>query len=240
MMVFLPIHLMVQLAKSIWQHAAPELSDVTISSATKEERPFWQHVRLAFVAQLAARLTHLTAITLRYPTGFTGVFCWCFDVFVAIIEGHIAGRRAANMQGGTLQTITFKEGVRLTGTASQSVSRTRPPLPALIDPPPTLHALTTIGGLTYHHDALAYRRWLVPSLATVRQEGWHAGRLGQLISSSRSLRRVDGSSGGEEWAGVFEGILAAPAGQQGGPLSNLGSIGTIEIDWTTIGRRGRA
>ncbi|CEM10246.1 unnamed protein product, partial [Vitrella brassicaformis CCMP3155] len=108
MMAFLPINLMVQLAKSIWQNSAPHLSDVTITSATKEERSFWQHVHLAFVTQLAARLTRLTSITLRYPDGVprypNGVTCWCFDVFVAIIEGHIAGRRAADMQGGTLQT----------------------------------------------------------------------------------------------------------------------------------------
>ncbi|CEM25323.1 unnamed protein product [Vitrella brassicaformis CCMP3155] len=183
MMALLPIHLMVQLAKSIWQHAAPHLSDVTISSATKEERSFWQHVHLAFVTQLAARLRRLTTITLRYPIGAAD---WCFDVFVAIIEGHIAGRRAANLGRGTLQTITMQ--------------------------------------------GLASRRWLIPSLTTAQQRGWDAGSLGQFISSSRSLRRVDGSFGGEDWAGVFEGIPAAPAGQQGGPLAQLESIGTIEID----------
>ncbi|CEM15700.1 unnamed protein product [Vitrella brassicaformis CCMP3155] len=230
MMAFLPINLMVQLAKSIWQHAAPELSDVTISSATKEERSFWQHVRLAFVTQLAARLTHLTAITLHYPTGFTGVFCWCFDVFVAIIEGHIAGRRAADLGGGTLETITLQRGVRLTNTEMQTLSRTRPPLPALLDPPPTLHALTTIDGLTRDHHGLADRRRRMPSLTTVQQhETWGADRVGRFISSSRSLRRVGGSLRGEDWAGVFEGIPAAPAGQRGGPLAQLESIDTIKI-----------
>ncbi|CEM10248.1 unnamed protein product [Vitrella brassicaformis CCMP3155] len=53
--------------------------------------------------------------------------------------------------------------------------------------------------------------------------------LGRLVSSSRSLRRVDGSLEGEDWAGVFEGIPAAPAGQQGGPLAQLDKIGTINL-----------
>ena len=240
LMAFLPIPLMVQLAKSIWQQAAPELSDVTISSATREERSFWQHVHLAFVTQLAARLTDLTTITLRYPIGF---LMWCFDVFVAMIEGHIA-RRADNLGDGTLHTLTI-EDVRLTGAAMQTLSRTHPPFPARLDPPPTLHALTTIKGLyrgyptdTNGHQALADRGWLMPSLATVQQEGWSPDRLGQLISSSRSLRCVDdvveGRIGGEEWAGedwadVFEGIPAVPAGQQGGPLAQLESIGTIVV-----------
>ncbi|CEM18323.1 unnamed protein product [Vitrella brassicaformis CCMP3155] len=169
MMAFLPINLMVQLAKSVWQHGAPDLSDVTISAATEEERSFWQHVHLAFVNELAARLTHLTSITLRYPDWFP---CWCFDVFVAMIEGHIAGRRAANMQGGTLHTITIEQGARLTGTARQTVARTHPPLPPPPTPAPTLNALTTISGLTRDHQGLADRRWEMPSLAFVEQEEW--------------------------------------------------------------------
>ncbi|CEM14031.1 unnamed protein product [Vitrella brassicaformis CCMP3155] len=226
MMAFLPINLMVQLAKSIWQHAAPDLSDVPISSATKEERSFWQHVRLAFVTQLAARLTHLTSITLHHPIGFS---CWCLDVFVAMVEGHIAGRRAADLTGGTLQTVAIEEGARLTGPAGQSVARTHPPLPAPLDPPPTLHALTTIAVLQNDHRQLADRGWLMPSLAIVQQCGcwWDADRLGQFISSSRSLRRVVYRLNGEDWARVFERIPAAPAGQQGGPLAQLESIGTI-------------
>ncbi|CEM10280.1 unnamed protein product [Vitrella brassicaformis CCMP3155] len=227
MMAFLPVNLMVQLAKSIWQHAAPDLSDVTISSATREERSFWQHVHLAFVTQLAARLTRLTTITLRYPDGFR---LWCFDVFVAIIEGHTAGRRAANLTGGTLHIIAVKRGVRLIGTARQTVARTHPSLPAPLDPPPTLHALTTIAGLRDDHEELAERGWLVPSLAVVRQEGWDADRLSQLISSSRSLWCVDGTFVGEEWADVFEDIPATPAGQQGGPLAQLEEIGTILVE----------
>ncbi|CEM39275.1 unnamed protein product [Vitrella brassicaformis CCMP3155] len=229
MMAFLPINLMVQLARSIWPHAAPHLSDVTISSATKEERSskeerlFWQHVHLAFVTQLAARLTRLTSITLRYPLG-PSRFTWCFDVFVAIID--IAGRRAANLTEGTLQTITI-QGVRLTGTAR--LSRTHPRLPAPLDPPPTLDALTTITGLTLWHDGLANRSWRMPSLATAKQRNWDADRLGQFISSSRSLRCVDGRFADEEWADVFERIPATPVGQQGGPLAQLESIGTIVV-----------
>ncbi|CEM19620.1 unnamed protein product [Vitrella brassicaformis CCMP3155] len=110
------------------------------------------------------------------------------------------------MDGGTLHSITIQEGARLTGTARQTVARTDPPLPAPLEPPPTLHALTTIAGLLREHQGLADRDWLMPSLAVVRQEGWDAYRLGRFISSSHSLRR------------------------QGGPLAQLESIGTIEVD----------
>ncbi|CEM04222.1 unnamed protein product [Vitrella brassicaformis CCMP3155] len=233
MMAFLPLHLMVQLSKSIWQQAAPDLSDVTISSATKEERSFWQHVHLEFVTQLAARLTRLMSVTVRYPFGAAR---WCLDVFVAMVEGHIAGRRAAaNMKGGTLETITFQQGVRLTGTARQPVTRTHaplthPPFPPPLDPPPTLDALTTIEGLRGNkHWELTDRGWRLPSLAIVQQEQWRPDRLGRLISSSRSLQRVGGGFDSGGWAGVFKGIPAAPAGQQGGPLAQLESIGTVVV-----------
>ncbi|CEM15871.1 unnamed protein product [Vitrella brassicaformis CCMP3155] len=230
-MAFVPIHLLIQLQLPplAWQHAVRKQHHLTISAADEDQRSFWQRTTIDLVGEWATYLRQLTTIVLRYPFGFPR---WCFDVFVAIIEGHIAGRRAANLTGGTLETIAIERGVRLTGTARQSVARTNPPLPAPLDPPPTLHALTTIAGLWGDdHEVLADRRWLMPSLAVVRQEGWDAGSLGQFIGSSRSLRCVDGMwmFDGDEWASVFEGIPAAPAGPQGGPLAQLERIGTILV-----------
>ncbi|CEM20495.1 unnamed protein product [Vitrella brassicaformis CCMP3155] len=234
-MAFLPIHLLMQLQLPplTWQLTARKQHHLTISAEDQVERSFWQRTTIDLVREWATYLRQLTSITLQYPDGFPR---WCFDVFVAIIEGHIAGRRAANIQEGTLQTITFQEGFWLTGAAMQTLSRTDPPLPALLDPPPTLDALETIAGLTNDHRQLADRRWRMPSLATVRQCGcwqcgcWNADRLGQFISSSRSLRRVEGSFEGDEWADVFEHVPAAPAGQQGELLSNLEGIGTILVE----------
>ncbi|CEM33089.1 unnamed protein product [Vitrella brassicaformis CCMP3155] len=149
-----------------------------------------------------------------------------------MVEGHIAARRAAKMEGGTLHTITI-EGIQLTRKERETVTRTHPPLPPLADPPPALPALTNIVGLMPVHQGLADRRWRVPSLAVVQQEGWDADTLGRFISTSSSLRRVfvGGSSSFDEggWAGVFEGIPETPPGQQGGPLSQLEAIGTIKI-----------
>ncbi|CEL99399.1 unnamed protein product [Vitrella brassicaformis CCMP3155] len=231
-MAFLPINLLIQLQLPplMWQHAARKQHHLTISAADDHERSFWQRITIDVVKEWATHLRQLTSMILRHPVRFP---MWCFDVFVAIIEGHIAGRRAANIQGGTLHTITIKKGVRLTGTARQSVARTNPPLPAPLDPFPTLNALETIEGLTREHRQLADRHCLVPSLATVRQEGWWADGylLGRLITSSRSLRCVDGSLDGEGWADVLERIPAAPAGQlKGGLLAQLESIGTIVVN----------
>ncbi|CEM19607.1 unnamed protein product [Vitrella brassicaformis CCMP3155] len=230
-MPFLPIHLLMQLQLPplTWQNAARKQHHLTISAADENERSFWQRTTTDLVKEWATYLTKLTCVVLCYPLGFP---MWCLDVFVAVIEGHIAGRRAANMDGGTLQTISIEEGVRLTDTARRTVARIDPPLPPPLDPPPTLHALTTITGLTLYHEMLADRRWRMPSLPIVRQGEWgfDSLRLGQIISSSRSLRRVDGSFRGDGWARVFEGVPEAPAGQRGGPLSNLESIGTILVE----------
>ncbi|CEM31830.1 unnamed protein product [Vitrella brassicaformis CCMP3155] len=142
-MAFLPIHLLIQLQLPplTWQHAARKQHHLTISAADEDQRLFWQRTTIDLVREWATYLRQLTSITLQYPLGFP---CWCFHVFVAIIEGHIAGRRAANLNGGTLQTIAIEGGVRLTGPARQSITQTNPPLPAPLDPPPTLDALETI------------------------------------------------------------------------------------------------
>ncbi|CEM14023.1 unnamed protein product [Vitrella brassicaformis CCMP3155] len=229
-MAFLPIHLLMQLQLPplTWQHAARKQHHLTISAADQHERSFWQTATIDLVKEWATYLRQLTSIVLRYPLGFPR---WCLDVFLAMVEGHIAGRRAANMGGGTLQSITIEEGVRVTDLELRTVLRIYPSLPPRLDPPPTLHALTTIEGLHRDHQGLADRRWEMPSLTTAQQRNWDAGRLGQFISSSRSLRCVDGSFGGEVWPRVLEGIPAAPAGQPGRPLAQLESIGTIEIDW---------
>ncbi|CEM12822.1 unnamed protein product [Vitrella brassicaformis CCMP3155] len=228
-MAFLPIHLLMQLQLPplTWQHAARKQHHLTMSAAAEDERFFWQRTTIDLVTEWATYLTKLACVVLCYPLGFP---MWCLHVFVALVEGHVAGRVAANMDGGTLQTITIEEGVRLTDAARRTVTRTHPALPAPLDAPPTLHALTTIAGLTHHHHGLAYRGWQMPSLAIVRPEGWWADRLRRLISSSRSLQHIDGAYWGDEWARVFEVIPEAPAGRQGGPLRNFESIGTILVE----------
>ncbi|CEM00806.1 unnamed protein product [Vitrella brassicaformis CCMP3155] len=92
---------------------------------------------------------------------------------------------------------------------------------------PTLDALTSITGLEVVHDSLAERGWEMPSLARVEQEGWSGDRLGRLIVSSRSLRRVSGQLFWS-WVEAFEGMPVAGPGEAG-PLSQLEAIGTINI-----------
>ncbi|CEM28704.1 unnamed protein product [Vitrella brassicaformis CCMP3155] len=188
-MAFLPIPLLtqLQLPPLTWQNAARKQHHLTISAADKDERSFWERTTIGLVTEWATYLTKLTHVVLCYPFGrfAYGFPMWCLDVFVAMVEGHVAGRRAANMGGGTLQTMTIEKGVRLTDSLRQAVPRTHQPDP--LDPPPTLHALTTIAGLTREHQGLADRGWRMPSLAIVRQEVWHPDSFGQIISSSRSL-----------------------------------------------------
>jgi len=129
----------------------------------------------------------LTSITLCYPSGLS--WCaWCLDVFVAMVEGHAAGRQAGGMPGGTLRNISFG-GIDLANRDMRTVTREEPPLPSLPSPPPTLHALTRVVGLTADHQELAQRGWQLPALEQVEQEGSSSRPLGQFMSSSRSLRR---------------------------------------------------
>mmetsp|Transcript_17882 Transcript_17882/g.50854 ORF Transcript_17882/g.50854 Transcript_17882/m.50854 type:complete len:133 (+) Transcript_17882:82-480(+) len=57
---FLPLYLLVQLSKDIFQHAAPEHTHLTISCGTQEERSVWQRVPVTLVSQLGALLTRLS------------------------------------------------------------------------------------------------------------------------------------------------------------------------------------
>ncbi|CEM01988.1 unnamed protein product [Vitrella brassicaformis CCMP3155] len=230
-MAFLPFHLLIQLQLPplTWQLAARKQHHLTISAADEDERSFWQAETTTtdLVTEWATYLRQVTSITLRCPTCFPR---WCLDVFVAMIEGHVAGRRAANIQDGTLKTITIREGAQLTIKERQIVARTDPPLPDLLDPPPLLDALTTIEYLTSGHQGMADRGWVMPSLTVLRQRGWDPDRLGRFISSSGSLQHVDGAFRGDEWARLFGHIPQAPAGQQVGPLAKLERIGFIRPD----------
>ncbi|CEM01716.1 unnamed protein product [Vitrella brassicaformis CCMP3155] len=221
---FLPLCLLVQLSDNTSQHSLPKHRNLIISSSDSAERRIWQRVPLDLVTKWAARLTRLTAIVLRYPMG---AVCWCFDVFIKTIEGHVAGRRAANMQGSTLRTITL-EGAQLTRREMQSLQRRDPPLPSIVQPPPSLGALETVSGVTLAHSGLANRGWLMPSFERLAQQGWDASDVGQFVGSSRSLRHVDGEFEADEWAGVFEYMPVAAAGQPG-PLGHLERIGTVVL-----------
>ncbi|CEL95748.1 unnamed protein product [Vitrella brassicaformis CCMP3155] len=191
---FLPLYLLGLLSNTAWDHAAPTHTHLTIDSTNSNERSVWQRVPLALVTQWANKLTRLTAITLRYPVGKA---LWCIDVFITVIEGHVAGRRAANMNGGTLRSIIL-EGVRLAKREMSTVRRPQqlpPDQIALVVPPPSLDALTTITGLLYDHRFLADRDWRMPLLERVEQDKWVPDELGQFICSSRSLKHVGGDLG---------------------------------------------
>ncbi|CEM24572.1 unnamed protein product [Vitrella brassicaformis CCMP3155] len=227
---FLPLYLLGLLSTTAWDHAAPTHTHLTIDSTDSNERSVWQRVPLALVTQWANKLTRLTTITFRYPV-MTPL--WCVDVFITVIEGHVAGRRAANMQGGSLRTITL-EGVRLAKREMSTVRRRQQLCPdqiAPLVPPPSLDALTTITGLRFAHRDLASRDWRMPSLQRVEQHEWGADELGRLICSSQSLQRVGGHRlPGEQWAAMFGRIPKAAAWQRG-PLAGLQSIGTIELSF---------
>mmetsp|Transcript_17796 Transcript_17796/g.50560 ORF Transcript_17796/g.50560 Transcript_17796/m.50560 type:complete len:361 (+) Transcript_17796:254-1336(+) len=233
---FLPLCLLVQLSGKTWKHSLPKHHTVTIDSSRAAERRIWQRVPLDLVTKWAVRLTRLTAIVLRYPMDAA---LWCIDIFIAMIEGHVAGRRAASMQGGTLRTIQLLEGYQLSRREMWSLQRGNPPLPSLLQPPPSLNALETVSGVTLAHSGLANRGWLMPSLERRAQEGWGASHVGRFIGSSQSLRRVDGIFEGDEWAGVFERMPVAVAGQPG-PLARLERIGTVVLSANSNAARAAA
>ncbi|CEM15909.1 unnamed protein product [Vitrella brassicaformis CCMP3155] len=238
---FLPIHLLMRLSSHARQDGVPQHRHLTISAATPDERSFWKRLPLALIQQLAAWLARLTAITLRCPAQLAAAAVgrgagWCFEVMVTIVEGHAEARRAAALQRGTLTSIRIFHDVQLTCEELDALDRTTPERPPPLVARPTLDALTSISGLKPVHQSLAERGWEMPSLAWVGQGGWQPHRLGRLVVSSRSLRRVRGSidAGGTgrrdepRWEKVFEGMPVA-TGQQPGPLSHLEAIGPVPV-----------
>jgi len=230
-MAFLPLHLLLWLSRETWVLAAPNYHHLSISARLRGERSLWQRIPLALVQQIATSLTQLISITFCHPSAIP---LWCFDVFLTVVESHVAGRRAANMDGGTLRTITIeKHGWR--SNESGTFGREHPARPPLVDPPPTLSALTAIKGLSEFHFDLGGRGWLMPSLEEVTLEedvsmGYGAAKLGQLIDSSHSVRRIDWCLRAEWWVeDVFERMPTPDPGQPG-PLRHLEAIGTIDLN----------
>ncbi|CEL97636.1 unnamed protein product [Vitrella brassicaformis CCMP3155] len=238
--VFLPLHLRVYVSRHMREAVAPHHTRLVISPADKEERSVWERIPIGLVKGLAASLTRLTSIIFCYPVFAT---LWCFDVFITFVEGHAEGRRTANMQGGSLQTIVL-EKVSLSWDKPR-LQRCDLPLPPPAVPPPTLHALTSVTGLAdgvvtrrrphrvvwtepYGHSRMADRGWRMPSLARVEQTGWSCPSLGRFICTSRRLQHVDGDFSGGGWASAFEHLPVGDGGQPG-PLSQLKSIGKIRI-----------
>ncbi|CEM24574.1 unnamed protein product [Vitrella brassicaformis CCMP3155] len=244
--------------KQMWEQAAPSHTRLFIDCATKDDehcwrsptegRSFWQKIPLDLVKRMAARLTGLTHIALCHPEDHP---MWCSDVLVTIIETTAAPpaptqpppnpdqpdrqrdapapQRPSEVRqsASRLETIAF-EKVRPSAAAEREVERRRPPLPPPLTEPSTLPSLKAVTGAVWQYGKLANRGWLMPSLQTVEQERWRSEELGRFISSSRCLRHVSGDLRGEQWASVFEHIPEAAAGQPG-PLSQLQSIGTIQL-----------
>ncbi|CEL97611.1 unnamed protein product [Vitrella brassicaformis CCMP3155] len=221
--VFLSLHLLVYLSRHMREAVAPHHTRLVISAADKEEWSLWERIPIGLVKRLAASLTRLTSLIFRYPFAAT---LWCFDVFITFVEGHAEGRRTANMQGGSLQTIVLEWEGSLSSAMLGRLQRRDPPLPPPAVPPPTLDALTSITLLGGGHGILANRDWRMPSLARVGQTGWSYRSLGRFISTSRRLQHVDGDFSDGDWAKAFEHLPVGDGGQPG-PLSQLKSMGKI-------------
>ncbi|CEL95750.1 unnamed protein product [Vitrella brassicaformis CCMP3155] len=219
-----------------------------------EGRTFWQRIPLDLVKRMAARLTGLTHIALCHPEHEP---MWCTDVLVTIIETTAAPPSPsqpppATDQPGTqgeapqrpsevrpsasrLETIAFEE-VRMSEAEEREVERRSLPLPPRLTEAPTFPSLKAVTGAVGDHGVLADRGWRMPSLERLEQQGWYTGELGRFVSSSRSLQHISGDLQyapshllGEQWAAaVFEHIPKAAAGQPV-PLSQLQSIGTIQL-----------
>ncbi|CEM20309.1 unnamed protein product [Vitrella brassicaformis CCMP3155] len=223
-MAFLPLRLLVHISHT-WEHVAPSHTHLTISAADKAERSFWQRVPIDLVSQWARCLTQLTSIVLRQPVD---VCRWCFDVFLAFVEGHVEGRQAANLQGGALQTVTI-DAIQLTQRDMRTVTRTAPAI--YTRPSISLPSLTAVSGLADYHFELWHPVWDMPSLEHVEfQDGhsWSGLALAGFISSSRSLRCVTVWLSALGWSEVFRDLPTAAAGQPG-PLRRLESIRGIMV-----------
>ncbi|CEM19487.1 unnamed protein product [Vitrella brassicaformis CCMP3155] len=65
--VFLPLHVLVQLSRHIWERAAPDHTRLVISAKDSEAGPIWQRIPLDLVTRLATALTRLTSVVFVYP-----------------------------------------------------------------------------------------------------------------------------------------------------------------------------
>jgi len=143
-----------------------------------------------------------------------GAALWCIEVFITAIEGHVTGRRAANIQDGTLHTITL-EGCRRPSPSGAP----RPPHRSMRSRPSPasfaiITALPTEGGACHHWSAWS------------RESGSGGPR-----HSRCSTWAVTGC-----WVRRVSVCSSACPGQ---PLARLQSIATIQLGFTAAGR-GRA
>ncbi|CEL99772.1 unnamed protein product [Vitrella brassicaformis CCMP3155] len=208
---------------------------ITIDSSTEGDRHFWESLTPEQAFQLGKWLVNLTAITLVQPRRKQW---WCLGSMISIVEGHAAGRRAACekegqqlMAEGSLETIDFTTA---TDQLLNSTTSPRPPVFRLPPPtePPTIHALRAVTGAVgeHYYGKLADRGWKMPALERVHQDGWDAKQLGRFVSSSQSLKEVEGRRRSWEWwAAVFEHFPIASA-RQPGPLRQLQTIGGIAYE----------
>ncbi|CEL91926.1 unnamed protein product [Vitrella brassicaformis CCMP3155] len=208
--------------------ALQQQTHIAIDSSTEDERQFWESMTTEEAFQLGKRLVNLTAVTPVQPHNDRS---WCLDIMMSVVEGHAAGRReACEKEGqqhtavGSLETINFTTPT----TPTSSVKQHRSPIPpSFAAPPPTLHALRAVTGAVRQHSVLADRGWKMPALESVELWGWDAELLGRFISSSSSLKGVEGRRRSwDKWAAVFEHFPVASAGQPG-PLRQLQTIGGI-------------
>jgi len=141
------------------------------------------------------------------------------DIIAVLVEGHCEEQRAAAVAPGppargTLESIEFIKGGRtlvieedeydeLTSIRRQAAADG---LPAPLDPPPSLDALSTIKGIGHHDFYRHDRHWQLPSLRCLKD----------LRCTPNSL------------AGSLARISVAEAGQAG-PLAQLEDIGVLDM-----------
>jgi len=220
--------------------AVQQQTHVAIDCSTGDDRQFWERMTPEETFELGKRLVNLTALSLVQPHNERW---WCLGSMISVVEGHADGRREARekegqqlMAEGSLETIDFTTTSTSPSTTSSpspsitgNVNQHRPPIPPSFAPPPTLHARKAVTGAVQQHSVLVNTRWKMPALESVDQDGWDAITLGRSISSSQSLKRVEGCrrSWGR-WADLFEHFSETPDGQPG-PLRQLQTVGGIAL-----------
>ncbi|CEM12280.1 unnamed protein product [Vitrella brassicaformis CCMP3155] len=225
-------------------------TDLTIDSSDPGQRTSWQQIAPQTAHELGKHLINLKRVRHRFPRtaeGAEGVADgfhtiaqgWCRGTVIALVEGHVVGRRMARekegpsttMSEGSLESLSF-ESVPIPNIGqleAQQLSDTN------ADPPPAapsqsinLPALTEVTGVQNGHSVFDGRGWRTPAVETVTApDASEIQDIRPFVATTRSLADLTVTASDpfdpSEMAELF-GYL--PVGQQGsvGPLASLRRI----------------
>ncbi|CEM03447.1 unnamed protein product [Vitrella brassicaformis CCMP3155] len=229
-------------------------TELVIDCSNTRQRTFWETMTPQTAYELGKQMINLRCLIRRYPRTpegapgvrsgyYVGAYGWCHGIFVALVEGHVAGRRLAREKEwptttsveGSLQSFVF-EAVVLSNSGRPEMTQ----LNNINITPPTatpsqaisLPALTHVKGIHLGLSAIDGRGWAMPALQRVFSVSTDMAHIRAFIATTQSLVQLEMPQNMEMMPlQLAELLQSIPAGQQGspGPLANLRVILRIKV-----------